>query len=470
MAAALAQLRTGVRDSVDEFLRLFASIYFAVSLFAVWGGLTLIGVIVDQGKDPQFYWNNYAPPLARLVLRLHLDNIYHSAPYVGIIGLILVSLAVCTFKRVIPARLPPLRSVKIERIPLNATLSVQGDERDVRERIERFFRERGWSVRKREFGGEEWTFADKHNWARRGVLVAHIGFVIITAGTTWYWAQGFSGQTAIVTGSTQAIPETGARIRLDSFAYKIDPIRTKSGLVYQPIDYVSRVHYAGHDGVVRSATIRVNEPLDIDGTLYYQATYGFAADLRLTKDGRPVPGAPQAPLMEGAGFQVPGTDRSIEYAQFVGTLDRRTGAPGPDPRPNDPAAGLRVFAGDTPVGAALLPFGKALDLGAGYSLAAKRYVLYSGLQYRYDPGIPLVGIGAFVLLTGLCISFYFLPARMFVKLTGSGRNWDVGVAATTVKGYDVFEEQFRDLIAALRDATAPPAPSPAGPRTAPATA
>ena len=468
MAAALTQLRTGVRDSIDEFLRLFSSIYFAVSLFAVWGVLTLIGVIVDQGKEPQFYWNNYAPPLARLVLRLHLDNIYHSVPYVGIIGLILVSLAVCTFKRVIPARLPPLRAVKIERIPLNATISVHGEEREARQRIERFFRERGWSVRKRELGGEEWTFADKHNWARRGVLVAHIGFVIITAGTTWYWAQGFSGQTAILSGATQVIPETGALITLDNFAFKIQPIRTKSGLVYQPIDYVSRVHYAGRDGIRRAATIRVNEPLDIDGTLYYQATYGFAVDLRLTRDGRPVPGSPQGPLKEGASFQIPGTDRSIEYAQFVGTVDRRTGRPGPDPRPNDPAVGLRVFAGDTPVGVALLPLGSALNLGAGYSLAAKRYVMYSGLQYRYDPGIPLVGIGAFVLLTGLCISFYFLPARMFVKLSGAGRHWDVGVAATTVKGYDVFEEQFRDLVEALRHATAPPPPAPTRPRTAPA--
>ena len=39
---------------------------------------------------------------------------------------------------------------------------------------------------------------------------------------------------------------------------------------------------------------------------------------------------------------------------------------------------------------------------------AETYVLYSGFQYRYDPGVPLVGIGAFVLLAGLIISFYFL--------------------------------------------------------------
>jgi len=82
-------------------------------------------------------------------------------------------------------------------------------------------------------------------------------------------------------------------------------------------------------------------------------------------------------------------------------------------------------------------------------------VLYSGFQYRYDPGIPAVGIGAFVLLAGLCISFYFLPARLFVlvreKVPGVT---EVGIAATTVRGYEVFEDRFHEIVEALqRDET-----------------
>jgi len=448
---AAEHLRAGLQESVDDFLRLFASVYFAVSLFAVWGFLTLIGVIVEQGKVPDFYWANYAPPLARLILRLDLDNIYHSLAYVGIIGLILTSLAVCTFKRVIPARLPPLRAVTIERIPLHATIPVEGDEREIRNRIEQFFRAGGWFVRKRELGGEEWTFADRHNWARRGVLVAHIGFVIIAAGTTWYWASGFSGDTAILTGATAVIPQTGAQIKLDRFNYRFDPIQTKAGLVYQPIDYVSQVEYVGKDGIARSATIRVNHPLDIDGTLYYQAAYGFGAQFVLTKDGRVTANSPAELLKEGDSFSV-GGDRALEYAQFVGTVDPKTGRPSNDPRPNNPAVVVRMVVGGAAMAAGMIPIGSSIDLGGGYRLAVPRYAIYSGLQYRYDPGMGLVGIGAFVLLTGLCTAFYFLPARLYVKLNGSERKWTLGIAATTVKGYEVFEDQFRELVAALRRA------------------
>ena len=376
-----------VRELVDEFLILFANILFAVSLFAVWGVLTLIGVIVDQAKGADFYWQNYTPLLARVVLRLHLDNIYHSPAYIGIIGLILISMTVATFRRVIPARLPALRPVKIDKIGLNASVAVEGDESDVRARVEKFFASRGWQIRKREFGGEEWSFIDKHNWARRGVRVAHIGFVIIAAGTTIYWASGYSGQFTVLSGTTGTIPQTGATVALKQFGYQIQPVATKSGIVYQPIDYVSHAIVTGKDGVPHDAVIRVNLPYDEDGVKIYQATYGFAINFVLTKDGRKIPGPPATPIKEGEAFDIPGTTRAIQYRSFVGTIDRATGQASPDPRPNNPGVVVEAFDSDTALGSVLIPLGKPLDLGAGFALTAQKYTLYSGFQYRY-PRLP----------------------------------------------------------------------------------
>jgi len=439
-----------VRKAWDDTVRLFAHVPFGVSLLAIWGVLTLIGVIVEQGKDPSFYADAYAPPIARLIVRLDLDNIYHSAAYIGIIGLILCSMAAATFTKVIPRRIPRLNPVKIDAIPLHATIHVAGDPESARERLAAFFAARGWQVRKREFGGTEWTFADKNNWARRGVLVAHVGFVLIAAGTTIYWAKGYSGQFAVLSGQTATIPESGTKIALQRFGFRIDPVQTKAGTVYQPIDYVSDAKVTGRDGVTHDAVIRVNQPYDADGTLIYQATYGFAIDFALTKDGHRIAG-PDHPLKEGEGFAIDGTSRAIQYQRFVGTIDRTTGQPGADPRPNDPGVVIQAFDGDRPVGGALIPLGRPVDLGAGYRLEAARYVLYSGFQYRYDPGIPVVGLGAFVLVAGLCISFYFLPARLFVLVRdAAGGGAEVGLAATTVRGYEVFEQRFAEIVEALR--------------------
>jgi cytochrome c biogenesis protein len=445
---------TAARALYNDFVNTFGNVLFAVLLFVVWGLLTLTGVIIQQGQDPSVYFAQYAAPIARAILRLGFDNIYHSPWYVGIIGLILVSLAVCTFKRVIPARLPPLHAVKVEKIPLNATVRVRGSAPAVRELVESFFRARGWSVRNKEFGGIEWSFADKFNWARRGVLVAHLGFVIIAIGTTIYWARGFSGESAVLTGQSVEIPQTRALLRLDTFGYTIQPIATKSGIVYQPIDYVSHVTVTGNDGVPKGYTVRVNHPIDVDGTLYYQAAYGFGMRFLVTHGGKSDSALSDRVLMEGDALDIPGTQRSLRYDRFVPTVDKVTGQPGPDPRVNDPATALSAFDGGQALGTVLVPLKTWIDLGGGWRVTPQRYVMYSGFQYRYDPGMPLVGVGAFVLLAGLVIAFYFLPARLYVRVDQeSDGTSTVGIAATTVKGYDIYETQFAELIAQLQRAT-----------------
>src|ERR1700730_32151 len=160
-----------MREAWADLVRTFANVTFGVTLLGVWAFLTLIGVVLEQGKDPSFYAANYAPPIARRIARLHLANIYHSPAYIGVLGLILCSMTAATFTKVIPRRIPRLHPVKIEAIPLHASVRIAGDVESVRARIEAFFAARGWQVRKRDFGGTEWTFADKNNWARRGVLV-----------------------------------------------------------------------------------------------------------------------------------------------------------------------------------------------------------------------------------------------------------------------------------------------------------
>ncbi len=450
-----------IRTYSAQFTRTFGNVLFAVCLLAAWAILTLIGVVVEQGRDAAVYFTDYAPPLARLVLRLGFDNVYHSPAYVAIIGLILLSLAVCTFKRVIPARLPPLRPVRVEHIPLNATISVAGPPADVRTKVEQFFRARGWQLRKREFGGAEWTFADKHNWARRGVLVAHVGFVIIAAGTTIYWARGFSGESAIVAGQTVQPAHTHAAIRLDDFRYTIAPTMTKGGMVYQPVDYVSHVTVWDQDRTPRRQTIRVNHPMDVDGTLFYQSSYGYAIRFGITHAGTPVTSLAQRVYLTGDSFTIPGTGRTVTFAQFVPTVDRATGQPSADPRINDPAVALEVRDAEQPVGAALVPMKTWIDIGGGWRITPQRYLMVTGLQYRYDPGVPLVGIGAFVLLAGLVISFYLLPARLFVRVDPSAAGSTVAVAATTVKGYDIFSNAFEELAHNLEGALNPAAEAPA---------
>ena len=437
-------------------MRLFSDVLFAVSLFAVWGLLTLIGVIIDQGKSEAFYFSIYPAPVARTVTRLGLDTIYHGPAYLGIIAAILVSLAVCTFKRVIPARLPPLRAVTIEHVPLNARLHWAGDEAAIRERFTQFLKGRGWQIRARTFESIEWTFADKSNWARRGVLVAHVGFVIIAAGTCIYWARGYSGDFTTMTRS-----DVGHHADARAYHARRFPLPHRSHHD-QGRDRLSthRLCFAGarnRSGRGQRDTRRSESITRLISTASPSISRrtAWARVLAITHAGKSVAGLPSTAMQEGDGFTLPGTTRSVEYTRFVGTIGA-DGVPGKDPRPNNPGVViLSIFDGDTHAGDVLVPFGRTVDLGGGFALTPASTQFYSGFQYRYDPGIPLVGIGAFVLLAGLCIAFYLLPARLYARIDGAGQAWTLSLAATTVKGYTIFEEQFGDLVKALGDIEPP---------------
>lgn len=439
-----------LRSARDEFVRTFANVPFGVSMLALWATLTLVGVIVQQNQPPDAYATMLPAALSRAILRMHFDDVYHSVWYLISVGLVLASMITATFAKVIPRRLPRLHPVKIDAIPLHAHFTVSGSPEVVRERVAAYFSSHGWSVRKREFDGVEWSFADRFNWARVGVLVNHTAILIIAAGTTLYWWLGFAGETAILTGQTIRIPQTGALIHLNAFRYTIKPIATKGGIVYQPIDYVSHVTVTGKDGIPRSMKIRVNHPIDIDGTLYYQSSYGFGIAFDVTHNGKVVPGLSGRTLTQGQTLAFPGSIRALQYAQFVPTVDRATGAPAADPRINNPAVVLTVLADGNPLGQSLVPLGSWVDLGGGWRIVPKKAILLSGIQYRYDPGVPLVLSGAMLLLIGLIITFYFLPARLFVRVDDrNDGTCDVGVAATTIKGYDIFEAPFHELCAAF---------------------
>ncbi len=203
--------------------------------------------------------------------------------------------------------------------------------------------------------------------------------------------------------------------------------------------------------IPKHLTVRVNHPIAVDGTLYYQASYGFGMQFVVTRHGHRDAALSNRTLLEGDSFDLPGTQRSLLYERFAPTVDKQSGMPTADPRVNDPAVVLSLSQAGSSLGEALVPVGSSVDLGDGWRATAKRYVLYSGFQYRNDPGVPLVGIGAFVLLAGLIISFYFLPARLYVRVDEvAPQRSRVGAAATTVKGYDVFANEFTRLAATLR--------------------
>src|SRR5450631_4362897 len=108
----------------DELLDVLSNVLFPVAVFCVWAAATTVGTLIDQNQTPDHYYQEYPSAVANLVIRLHLDGVFHSVPYISLVVLLLVSMSVCTFRRVIPKRFPADRAVPIDHFALHASAQV----------------------------------------------------------------------------------------------------------------------------------------------------------------------------------------------------------------------------------------------------------------------------------------------------------------------------------------------------------
>ncbi|HME80726.1 MAG TPA: cytochrome c biogenesis protein ResB [Candidatus Eremiobacteraceae bacterium] len=447
------------RSLYDQTLDVLSNVMFPVVVFGIWAVLTIVGTSVDQNQPPERYYIEYGAPMANAILRLHLTNIFHSWPYITLVLLLLISMSVCTFRRVIPRRFPKDRPVAVENFGLHAQRRSTLDYDATCRAVDDYARRRGFSVRTQDLDGTHWLFADKQKWARYGVLVAHVGFAVIAIGVFAGWLWGYRGQLQIFSGQTASVPQAGLNVTLSRFIGRFEPVQTKEGLMYQASRFQSDVHVAGGD-TDADASILVNHPfVTADHVYLYQASYGFGGNLQILRQGKPL-------ALEGIDGRLgpqdvvylPGTSRVIEYGTMLGPSDPSQ-APMGVPLPRVDTYALWVFHDQIPITQKpiLLPVGASFDAGDGYTIKALPPVAWSGLTYRYDPGELWVGAGALILSAGFVMALFFMPIKLYARVISDSGVPVVDIAATTTKGNAMYEDDFNALVNGLAERLAPPA-------------
>ncbi|MBC5823576.1 MAG: cytochrome c biogenesis protein ResB [Candidatus Eremiobacteraeota bacterium] len=438
---------------VEEVLKLLSNVLFPVVVFLIWAIATTIGTAVDQNQPPERYYEEYPVPVANLVLRLHLTNVFHSIPYISLIVLLLVSMSVCTFRRVIPKRFPKDRAVPIEKFALHAAQITAADSDGYALAARRYLERRGFAVRPQRIGDANWLFADKQKWARYGVLVAHLGFAVMALGVFLGWLAGYRGQLQIFSGQTVAVDRAAVLVTLKKFSAVFQPVQTPSGVTYQAAKFQSDVAVRDSGGI-HPESILVNHPyLTPKKVYFYQASFGFAGRLAILRNGRPV-SLPESDgrLMPGDGIDLPGTSRTIEYGTMLGPSDPSQLPAGLAlPRRDEYALWIfhdKIPTTDKPI---LLPIGRSVDAGDGYVVSALPPLAWSGLTYRYDPGELWVGAGALILVGGFIMALFFVPVKLYARVQATAGGATLDLAATTTKGNAIYEEDFGALVNGLRD-------------------
>ncbi len=235
------------------------------------------------------------PELARWLDRLWLFDVFKAPWFAAVYLLLFVSLIGCLVPRALAhakelRRKPPPAPRNLGRLPHHAELAAEADLAGAVKLLRR--------RRFRVVEGPGWLAAEKGRAGETGNLIFHLSLVGLLIAFGLGGTYGYRGNVLLVEGNQFAntvsgfdryIPGTRVgglepfTITLDRFEVSYIAQGDKRG---QATDYAARLKVTDRPGAApRDFTLKVNEPLDVNGTMTYLLGNGYAPVFKVL-DGR----------------------------------------------------------------------------------------------------------------------------------------------------------------------------------------
>jgi cytochrome c biogenesis protein len=461
-------------------------------------------VLPQQGIDPAAVTQYYAahPALAPILARFSLFSVFAAPWFAAIYLLLFLSLAGCvlprTFRLVGSARqLPPRAPRNLSRLPLAASFQTSLSPVAAVESAGRLLS----GKRFRLLAGDGWVAAEKGYLREVGNLLFHIALLTLLGSVGLGGLFGYKANRLLVVGQQFANTPTALDVfrpgrlvspaSLQPFSIALQNFSAKyvtSGrLLGQPSSFDASLRYDAAPGEpMRSYSLRVNHPLQVDNVRVYLIGHGYAPTFKIT-DGsghvfsEVVPFVPveQTGLTSEGVIKVP--DASPDQLGFAGVflptpVDRNGRLESVFPQPLNPVVSLLAYTGnlgmdggqpqsvyqlDTthlrrlPIAPRPLAPGQSMKLpnGAG-TLTFTGYRQWISLAITYDPGQLPALISGTLALAGLILSFMVRRRRVFARAYPAGDGMTVvdvgGLARSDAAGG--FETEFAALAEEIRQA------------------
>jgi cytochrome c biogenesis protein len=446
-----------------KILRSLSSVKLAIVLLILLASASIVGTLIPQGRGAGQYAAEYGP-LAPLVIRLGLTDLYHSVWYIGLLVLFASNTIVCTL-----TRLPP-KWRKVTRPSVTATeetlsaleprarWSSRSDPGEAENQLVNALENRGYKIRAARDGDRLHILARKRTAGRFGPDIVHAGLLVILSGGILSGLGGFRTELALSEGETVPVPRTSFSLRLDAFTTEY----YQNGAVKDWKSVLTVIE--GGDPVV-TKTVEVNHPLAHKGFSFYQMGYGFEWDRSLfeilvkKKDDpafrKTVHLKPGERLAVGDGKRT-----EIRLSRFLPdfVLDDRNVPRTRSLRPNNPAAlveewrdGTKVF--ERWVFANFPDFDRthgAEETGLALELKSLDAPQYSVLEGALDPGVPLIWLGSLLLMGGLGLAFYWPSREIRALVILSRGKAEISAGGVAVKSRDRFVAEFEALVTEVR--------------------
>jgi len=225
-----------------------------------------------------------------------------------------------------------------------------------------------------------------------------------------------------------------------------------------PKTYRSDLTFLKDNKPIYQGPLLVNHPISLEGLRIYQASYGLSPEgralLAFSRSGKP---ARQFSLGDGETFSLPGKEGTVQAVRLEENLMQM-----------GPAVKLLVRSGaqemsfwvfrhidriremNPGVTEQVPVFNPALFKPYVFALTGLEERYYTGLQVRRDPGAPLAGVAAVLMILGLAGTFFTSHRRVWIMVQRGGEKTKVGFASRSNKHPAVLQREVRRLMEQLR--------------------
>lgn len=435
------------------FWKSLSSVRLTIFLLIFLAAGSVVGTLIPQNEPPARYIQQYGYSVYRVFDSLSLIDLYHSAWYRILLGLLAVNLLVCTTERlrhVWRILFPGEGGIDEKSVlarPGKKIWTFESSLPDTRSAVEAFLRKKWGSFKETSTGSAVIYWQEKGRFSRLGVYAVHLSIIFFYIAGIASSLGGFRTQVNLAEGQGVAqvgLPETNAAydlgfvLRLDKFEAQFYP----SGM---PKDYCSQVTIIENKQPVFQARIRVNDPLRYKGINFYQSSYGqYPKTLHLIienrKDGQVLP----ISVAYGADVPLPDSLGTVRFLRF-------------EPNIMDMGPAAQVFINSPILGQGEFwlfknnpDFGRIKELPYRFTMDGVEEGYYAGLQVAKEPGIFFVWAGSILMVLGIGVAFFMSHRKIWVVVEKKGARTAVTIGGTVNKNKMGLENRLEKLYSEIK--------------------
>ena len=369
---------------IDKIWDLFASVKFAIIIFALISLTSIIGTILEQGAEQakniriltRIFGESLAPTMYTIFEKSGFMDMYHSWWFLTLLILFSANIVICSIDRLpriwkmVSEPITPLAEELLEKVSIKRELVLKGKPDKVKDFITSVIKGAGFKfIESKEDKGYQFC-SQKGSFTRLGVYITHVSILLILIGALIGIFFGFKGFLPLPEGMSSSVVLLHSNSLTQTEEHEkeriLDAIWTSSGSIssssatlgmdentlkakmhkygIQPLGFTIRcddfdVYFYGNSDIpkeykswltvidgtkeVLKKTIAVNAPLPYKGITFYQASYGMVpnAQGKFILRITPNSGVPEIKqLNPGDKFIIPGTTMEGTIRDFSPAL------------------------------------------------------------------------------------------------------------------------------------------------------